>query len=115
MHTPYNLFIHSATRSRHTITTSNALPVYGAGVDIPIVCRIQVLSGEESTRMGGDRNRRFAKIYTAPNQDIKFRDHIVDSSGRTWYVDTIREPDQMDAYMVIEAHEDIMGAEENAN
>ena len=65
--------------------------------------------------MGGDRTKRFAKIYTAPNQDIKYRDHIVDSAGRVFYVDTIREPDQMNVYMVIEAHEDIMDTEGNAN
>lgn len=65
--------------------------------------------------MGGDRNRRYAKIYTAPSQDIKYRDHIVDDHGRTWYVDSIREPDQMGVYSILDVHEDIVEAEENAH
>lgn len=107
MKTPTHLFIHSATRKRHQYVDNKGDTEYIDSADATIVCRVQVLSGEEAIKAGGDRTKFYAKMYCSPTTDIRNEDHI-EFEGRTYYDLRVREPDSMGAYKVVDMSANIV-------
>lgn len=101
MDTPEHLFIHNATIQRYTISTINGKSNYTDGPKFSVQCRIQVLSGEQAVRQGGDRNKYYAKLYTYPDTDIRNEDWVI-YKGNKWHISSIRNADDMNVMLTVD-------------
>lgn len=101
MNPPTHLFNSIASVQRHGYVDHAGDTEYVEKLSFSIPCRVQVLSGEDAIRAGGDRTKLVAKMYCAPTVDIRNEDHVT-CEGITYYDIVVREPDYMSAYKVVE-------------
>lgn len=102
MNTPSHLWNTSATVLRHVQTIVNGEAVYEQGPSETFKCRVQILSGEEALRQGGDRSKYYGKVYCTPGLDVTENDHLELIDGTEWYITAVRDPDFMHAFMTID-------------
>ena len=102
MITPRWLWNSTATVLRHVQTVQNGEAVYADGARTTFKCRVQILSGEEALRAGGDRSKYLGLVHCDPDVDIDVTDHVVLSDGKEWFISSVRDPDAMHAFKVID-------------
>ena len=108
MHTPANLWNTTATVLRHIQTINTGEAVYLEGSTEAFSARVQVLSGAETLRQGGDRSKYYAKLYCTPGLDVTENDHVRLADGSEWFIDAIRDPDFMAAFLTLDINRPIV-------